>query len=43
MLNMNLRRKLSDIVYSVKTKDNDEAFVYTLIEAESSSDYWIHS
>jgi predicted transposase/invertase (TIGR01784 family) len=36
-----LKKKLSDIVYSVKTKDNKKAFVYVLIESQSSSDYWI--
>ena len=36
-----LRKKLSDIVISVKTKDNEEAFIYTLLENQSSSDYWI--
>ena len=41
-----LRERLSDVVYSVFLKDsgNDKgkrAFVYTLIEHQSSSDYWI--
>jgi predicted transposase/invertase (TIGR01784 family) len=37
----NLKKQLSDIVLSVKTKDNKTAFVYTLIEAQVNSDYWI--
>ncbi len=40
-----LRKKLSDVVYSVSLKndniDNDKAYVYVLIEHQSSSDYWI--
>ncbi|WP_103896961.1 Rpn family recombination-promoting nuclease/putative transposase [Rickettsia fournieri] len=40
-----LKRKYSDIIYSVKTKDTGQdrkqAFVYVLIEAQSSCDYWI--
>ncbi len=36
-----LRRKLSDIIYSVKTKNNETAFVYVLIEHQSEPDYWI--
>ncbi|HJD58254.1 MAG TPA: Rpn family recombination-promoting nuclease/putative transposase [Rickettsia endosymbiont of Ceroptres masudai] len=36
-----LKRKYSDIIYSVKTKDQAKAFVYVLIEAQSSCDYWI--
>ncbi len=36
-----LRRQLSDIVYSIQTRDNKTAFVYTLIEHQSKSDYWI--
>ncbi|BBJ31356.1 transposase [Rickettsia asiatica] len=36
-----LKRKYSDIIYSVKTKDQEKAFVYVLIEAQSSCDYWI--
>jgi len=37
----NLKKQLSDIVLSVKTKDNQKAFVYTLIEAQVNPDYWI--
>jgi predicted transposase/invertase (TIGR01784 family) len=37
----NLTRQLSDIVLSVKTKDNEQAFVYALIENQSTPDYWI--
>ena len=37
----NLKKQLSDIVLSVKTKNNQKAFVYTLIEAQISPDYWI--
>jgi predicted transposase/invertase (TIGR01784 family) len=48
-----LRKKFSDVVYSVSLKkhdikdsatdnaDNDKAYVYVLIEHQSSSDYWI--
>ncbi|WP_017442821.1 Rpn family recombination-promoting nuclease/putative transposase [Rickettsia gravesii] len=36
-----LKRKYSDIIYSVRTKDNEEAFVYVLIEAQSTCDYWM--
>ncbi|TSJ81108.1 MAG: Rpn family recombination-promoting nuclease/putative transposase [Candidatus Cardinium sp.] len=36
-----LRKSLSDLVYSVRTKDNDQAFVYILIEAEVKPNYWI--
>ena len=52
-----LRKRLSDVVYSVSLKqnidgknstdsatdnvDNDKAYVYVLIEHQSSSDYWI--
>jgi predicted transposase/invertase (TIGR01784 family) len=37
----NLTRQLSDIVLSVRTKDNEEAFIYTLLENQSTPDYWI--
>lgn len=37
----NLKRKFSDIVYSVQTRNNEQAFVYVLIEAQSTCDYWI--
>jgi len=37
----NLTRQLSDIVLSVKTKDNEEALVYVLLENQSTPDYWI--
>jgi len=36
-----LKRRLSDVVYSIKTKGNDDAFVYILIETQSDIDYWI--
>ena len=35
-----LKQKYSDIVYSVATKNHGTAFVYILIEAKSSVDYW---
>jgi predicted transposase/invertase (TIGR01784 family) len=34
----NLTKRLSDIVYSINTKDNQEAFVYVLCEHQSSVD-----
>ena len=34
----NLTRRLSDIVYSVKTKDNKDAFVYVITEHQSKAD-----
>lgn len=34
----NLRRRLSDVIYSVKTKNGETAFVYTLIECQSKPD-----
>ena len=36
-----LKRRYSDIIYSVKTKDNEKAFVYVLIEAQSTCDHWM--
>ena len=36
-----LTKRLSDLVLSVKTKDNEKAFVYTILEHQSSSDYLI--
>ncbi|MDA9163617.1 Rpn family recombination-promoting nuclease/putative transposase [Rickettsiaceae bacterium] len=36
-----LKKRFSDIVYSIKTKDNDEAFIYCLLEHQSSSDHWM--
>ena len=36
-----LKKRLSDIVYSIKTKDDDQAFIYCLLEHQSSSDHWI--
>lgn len=48
-----LKKRFSDVVYSVSLKndnvkdsttdsvDNDKAYVYVLIEHQSSSDYWI--
>ncbi len=35
-----LNKKYSDIVYGVATKNQGKAFVYVLIEAQSSVDYW---
>ena len=34
----NLKRRFSDIIYKIKTKDNEEAFIYTLIEHQSEPD-----
>lgn len=36
-----LNKKYSDIVYGIETKNNSKGFVYVLIEAQSSVDYWI--
>ena len=36
-----LKRRLSDVVYSVSTKNQDKAFIYCLCEHQSSSDHWI--
>lgn len=38
-----LKKRLSDVVYKVKTKHDKErdAFVYCLLEHQSSSDYWM--
>ncbi|KDO02204.1 Putative transposase, YhgA-like protein (plasmid) [Rickettsia tamurae subsp. buchneri] len=48
-----MQKRLSDVVYSVSLKknnikdsttesaNNDKAYVYVLIEHQSSSDYWI--
>jgi predicted transposase/invertase (TIGR01784 family) len=36
-----LRQQFSDIVYSVKTKNNDKAFIYALLEHQSTVDPWI--
>jgi predicted transposase/invertase (TIGR01784 family) len=36
----NLKQKFSDLVFSIKTKNNDKAFVYALVEAEVSPKYW---
>nr|WP_255431791.1 Rpn family recombination-promoting nuclease/putative transposase [Cardinium endosymbiont of Dermatophagoides farinae] len=36
----NLKQKFSDLVFSIKMKNNDKAFIYTLIEAEVSPKYW---
>mgnify|MGYP003321209020 FL=1 len=38
-----LKRRFSDIVYSIKHKDNpkETAFVYALAEHQSTPDYWI--
>ncbi len=41
----NLKRRLSDIVFSVQTKKNTNsskrAFIYILLEQQSTADYWI--
>jgi len=38
----NLRKKSSDIVFKVKTKTGGDAFIYTLLEHQSSKpDYWM--
>jgi predicted transposase/invertase (TIGR01784 family) len=34
-----LKHRLSDLVYSVKTKDDNKAFIYCLLESQSSVDY----
>ncbi|WP_425360290.1 MULTISPECIES: Rpn family recombination-promoting nuclease/putative transposase [unclassified Candidatus Tisiphia] len=36
-----LRRKYSDIVYSVRTKNDESAFIYVLLDHQSTSDYWM--
>ncbi|AWN81903.1 Rpn family recombination-promoting nuclease/putative transposase [Candidatus Cardinium hertigii] len=36
-----LKRKLTDLLYSVKTKNQEKAFVYVLIEAQVTSDHWM--
>lgn len=36
-----LKRKLSDLLFSIKTINQESAFVYILIEAQVTSDYWI--
>ena len=36
-----LKKRLSDIIYAIKTKDNEEAFVYVLVESQSEPDYWM--
>ena len=36
----NLKQKFSDLVFSIKTKNNDKAFVYALVEVEVSPKYW---
>ena len=36
----NLKQKFSDLVFSIRTKNNQKAFVYALIEAEVSPKYW---
>lgn len=35
----NLTKRLSDIVYSVSTKDNKDAFIYVCAEHQSNVDY----
>ena len=36
-----LRRKYSDIVYAVRTKNKESAFIYILLDHQSTSDYWM--
>lgn len=37
-----LRRNFSDVVFSIKTKDEGEqAFIYCIIEHQSTADYWM--
>ncbi|GFR17950.1 transposase [Trichonephila clavata] len=36
-----LQEKFSDIVYSVKTKSDDSAFIYILLDHQSTVDYWM--
>ncbi len=36
-----LKQKFSDLVFSIKMKNNEKAFIYTLVEAEVSPNYWI--
>ena len=36
-----LVKQLSDVVLSLKTKENEQAFVYVLLEAQINPDYWI--
>jgi predicted transposase/invertase (TIGR01784 family) len=36
-----LLKQLSDVVLSVKTKNNKKAFIYILLEAQVTPDYWI--
>ncbi|AWN82090.1 Rpn family recombination-promoting nuclease/putative transposase [Candidatus Cardinium hertigii] len=35
-----LKQKFSDLVFSIRMKNNEQAFIYTLIEAEVSPKYW---
>jgi predicted transposase/invertase (TIGR01784 family) len=37
----NLKRRYSDLVFSVPTHANSKAFVYVLLEQQSSVDHWI--
>nr|WP_306305443.1 Rpn family recombination-promoting nuclease/putative transposase [Candidatus Orientia mediorientalis] len=32
---------MCDILLSMKTKNNNQAFIYVLVEAQVSPDYWI--
>jgi len=36
-----LKKRLSDVIFSIKTKNNDDAFVLSIIEHQSTPDYWI--
>ncbi|WP_348539282.1 Rpn family recombination-promoting nuclease/putative transposase [Rickettsia endosymbiont of Oedothorax gibbosus] len=36
-----LQEKFSDIVYSIKTNNDDTAFVYILLDHQSTVDYWM--
>jgi len=35
-----LNKKYSDIVYKISTRNKEEAFIYVLVEAQSTVDYW---
>ena len=35
-----LNKKYSDIIYKISTNNKEEAFVYVLVEAQSTIDYW---
>ncbi|MGL4226669.1 MAG: Rpn family recombination-promoting nuclease/putative transposase, partial [Rickettsia sp.] len=35
-----LNKKYSDIIYKINTNNKEGAFVYVLVEAQSTIDYW---